>query len=509
MEPKTNEAFIPSPSPPSLSLSLSFSEDCNSQRADMGGDGRVTGEQEEDSSLSEDSSQLSSQLLRNGVSMNMEDAAVDEQTGPGFQEFCGVGSQISSASLDFEADQRMENVYRKILQSYDDLRIRSKDLEEAKSKILSYTPGAWIDRVGAVKPRDYDVPNTTTLLLVGPKGSGKSSLVNRISKVFEDDKFASERAQVSYNSSIGDGTFFLHEYMIPRCSSSFCLYDTRSLSDNSPENIKILKHWMEHGVRHGELVVRDSDSPSLRNTMMYKDRDDGYLFSEIKNVNFVIFVVNGLSVLKSMESNEDAETQYTEMIASAFKSRYLAFKDDKPLLVVTHGDLLSLDERARVRVHLGELLGIPPTTQIFDIPVESSDAVTQLTIVDMIRYSLEHAEKNLPRKRKVETLSLLSCMLLLLFLSIAIMIMYAPVNILQHGYCPSPQAHVHNNPTPPSPPSSTSLQEHIQHDPSVEEHIDNSPLPRVELQNIRIDWSKIRPLWLDDGIEWSKIRHLW
>mgnify|MGYP003366234732 CR=1 FL=1 len=64
------------------------------------------------------------------------------------------------------------------------------------------------------------------------------------------------------NSSIGDGTFFLHEYMIPRCSSSFCLYDTRSLSDNSPENIKILKHWMEHGVRHGELVVR-SAFPSL------------------------------------------------------------------------------------------------------------------------------------------------------------------------------------------------------------------------------------------------------
>ncbi|KAM1346138.1 hypothetical protein PS2_035198 [Malus domestica] len=493
----------------------------------MGGDGGVTGEQEEDSSLSEDSSQLSSQLLRNGVSMNMEDDAVDEQTGPGFRKFCGVGSQISSASLDFEADQRMENVYRKILQSYDDLRIRSKDLEEAKSKILSYTPGAWIDRVGAVKPRDYDVPNTTTLLLVGPKGSGKSSLVNRISKVFEDDKFASERAQVSYNSSLGDGTFFLHEYMMPRCSSSFCLYDTRSLSDNSPENIKILKHWMEHGVRHGELVVRDSDSPSLRNTMMYKDRDDGYLSSEIKNVNFVIFVVNGLSVLKSMESNEDAETQYTEMIASAFKSRYLAFKDDKPLLVVTHGDLLSLDERARVRVHLGELLGIPPTTQIFDIP-ESSDAVTQLTIVDMIRYSLEHAEKNLPRKRKVETLSLLSCMLLLIFLSIAITIMYAPANILQHGYCPSPQAHIqhcqvpspqahiHNNPSPPSPPSSTSLQEHIQHDPSAEEHIDNSPLPRVELrnsktklQNIRIDWSKIRHLWLDDRIEWSKIRHLW
>ncbi|XP_068323746.1 uncharacterized protein [Pyrus communis] len=589
----------------------------------MGGDGRDTG-QEEDFLLDQDSPQLSSQILSDGLSV--KDAVLDQQNAPFFRNFGGLGSQNSSASVDFETDQRRESVYRKILQGYDDLRIRSKDLEEAKSKILSYRPGAWIDRVGSVKPRNYDVPKTTTLLLVGPKGSGKSSLVNRISKVFEDDEFASERAQVSYNSSVGEGTFFLHGYMIPRCSSSFCLYDTRSLSDNSLENIIILKHWMENGVRHGELVMRDSDSQSLRKTMMYKARDDGYLSSEIRSVNFVIFVVNGLSVLKSMEGDEDAETRYTEMIASAFNSGYLAFKDDKPLLVVTHGDLLSLDERARVRVHLGELLGIPPTTQIFDIPVESSDPVTKLTIVDMIRYSLEHAEKNLPRRRKVDTLSLLPCMLLLIFLSIATNIWSmnhlpdiqhgpspqahiqygycpSPQAHTQHGYCPSPephiqhchgsspqahihdnlsppspssstllqehiqhdpspqahiqhchgpsplsppsplssallqehiqhdpsaqahiqhshgpspQAHIHDNPSPissPSPPSSPLLQEHVQHDPSAEEHIYNGPLPRVELlkikkklyqtrtkihQKMRIEWSKIRHLWLDD-----------
>ncbi|KAM1122240.1 hypothetical protein ACFX13_003871 [Malus domestica] len=497
----------------------------------MGGDGRDTG-QEEDFLLHQDSSQLSSQILSDGLSV--KDAVLDQQNGPVFRNFGGLGSQNSSASLDFEADQRRENVYRKILQGYDDLRIRSKDLEEAKSKILSYHPGAWIDRVGSVKPRNYDVPKTTTLLLVGPKGSGKSSLVNRISKVFEDDEFACERAQVSYNSSVGDGTFFLHGYMIPRCSSSFCLYDTRSLSDNSLENMIILKHWMENGVRHGELVIRDSDSQSLRSTMMYKACDDGYLSSEIRNVNFVIFVVNGLSVLKSMESDEDAETRYTEMIASAFNSRYLAFKDDKPLLVVTHGDLLSLDERARVRVHLGELLGIPPTTQIFDIP-ESSDPVTELTIVDMIRYSLEHAEKNLPRRRKVDTLSLLPCMLLLIFLSIATNIWSmnhlpdiqhgpspqahiqygycpspqahtqhgycpSPQAHTQHGYCPSPQAHIqhchgsspqahiHDNLSPllpPSPSSSTLLQEHIQHDPSPQAHIQHchGPSPQAHIHD--------------------------
>lgn len=50
-----------------------------------------------------------------------------------------------------------------------------------------------------MKLSDYDIPETTTLLLIGPKGCGKSSLVNRISRVLEDDKFAPERAQVSCN----------------------------------------------------------------------------------------------------------------------------------------------------------------------------------------------------------------------------------------------------------------------------------------------------------------------
>lgn len=61
----------------------------------------------------------------------------------------------------------------------------------------SYTPGSWVENIGGTTINDYNVPKTTTLLLIGPKGSGKSSLINRISKVFEDDKFAPERAQVT------------------------------------------------------------------------------------------------------------------------------------------------------------------------------------------------------------------------------------------------------------------------------------------------------------------------
>ncbi|KAK3017466.1 hypothetical protein RJ639_006416 [Escallonia herrerae] len=261
----------------------------------------------------------------------------------------------------------------------------------------SYTPGAWIEKVDGLELCDYSVPKTISLLLVGPKGSGKSSLVNRISRVFEDEEFTPERAQVTYNSAVGDGTYFVQEYMIPRGSKSFCLYDTRSLSDDVPENVEMLKRWLTKGVRHGDLAIMKSDSAFLKSRMKCKARQDGYCSSETRMVNFVIFVVNGLSVLKSMESNDGADKMYTEMIATMFNCPFLSFKDDKPVVVVTHGDLLSVSERSRLRVHLGERLGVPPHTQIFDIP-ESRDPATELTIVDMLRFSLEHADRHLPGK---------------------------------------------------------------------------------------------------------------
>ncbi|GLU07970.1 hypothetical protein SLE2022_249070 [Rubroshorea leprosula] len=308
-----------------------------------------------------------------------------------------VGSRFSSSfSLDFEADQRRKHrVYKEVLQSYAQLRVRCESLNEAKSKVLSYYPGAWIGNTGGMKLSDYDVPETTTLVLIGPKGCGKSSLVNRISRALEDDKFAPERAQVSYNSSVGDGTCFLQEYMVPRGSTSFCLYDTRSLSDNPSDNIDTITNWMTKGVCHGELVLRKSDVPSLRSIMKCKTRDKNCLSSKIRMVNFVIFVVDGVAVLKSMEGDGNGMTQYMQTITRAFKCPCLSLKDDKPVVVVTHGDLLSLADRVRVRVHLGELLGIPPVKQIFDIP-GNLDAATELAIVDMLRYSLEHADRHIP-----------------------------------------------------------------------------------------------------------------
>jgi hypothetical protein len=58
------------------------------------------------------------------------------------------------------------------------------------------------------------------------------------------------------NSSAADGTYFLQEYMIPRSSSSFCLYDTRGLSYDSYDSANMLKNWITKGVHHRELIIR-------------------------------------------------------------------------------------------------------------------------------------------------------------------------------------------------------------------------------------------------------------
>ncbi|KAJ6334019.1 hypothetical protein OIU78_011015 [Salix suchowensis] len=407
--------------------------------SDSGGEDMPLGfNPDEEYSVEENSSQSSSSPLGSYSFQRLQEknegVTMDGECGSVFE-----GSRIPPSYSGPQANhKRRRTACREVLESYDQLKDRSKSLEEGKRKILSYTPGGWMENVIGMKLSDYDVPNTTVLLVIGPKGSGKSSLINRISKVFEDDKFASERAQVSYNSSAGDGTYFLQEYMIPRGSTSFCLYDTRGLSYDSYDSSITLKKWITEGVHHRELVIRPSDNLHLRNRMKCKAHGNGCQSKENRMVNFVIFVVDGLAVLKSIDNLVDEGTKYTQMIAKTFDY-------DKPVVVVTHGDLLSLNDRARVRVHLGELLGIPPAKQIFDIP-ESHDEVTEFTIVNMLHYSLEHADKNLPHKRqiakKARILSLYSYVSLFIILAIAIISICTPPLFIQHPPISKPHAYV-------------------------------------------------------------------
>ena len=85
---------------------------------------------------------------------------------------------------------------------------------------------------------------------------------------------------------------------------------------------------------YSTLPVRDSDSPILQMRIKCKARQHGYSSSGIRMVNFVIFVVNGVSILKSMYGDDDVEKQYTEMVASTFSCPFLLFRGNKGSIIL-------------------------------------------------------------------------------------------------------------------------------------------------------------------------------
>ncbi|XP_010440643.1 PREDICTED: uncharacterized protein LOC104723902 isoform X1 [Camelina sativa] len=416
--------------------------------------------------------------------------------------------------------KRRDKAYQEIIQSHDLLLKSSKRrLRQARNDILSYTPGSWSDG----KVSDYDVQKTTSIILVGPKGAGKSSLVNRITRVIEDDEFSPDRAQESFGKQSKGGTYFVEEYKMPRGgSASFCLYDTRGLShrSSSSDNTSMIEKWMTRGVHHGAPVIWASDSSDLKDRLIR----DGGTGSEIRKVNSVIFVVDAVEILKSMES----ETSYAHMVSTAFNCPLLSFKDDKPAVVMTHGDLLSREDRARVRVFLGELLGIPPDKQIFDIP-ESRDTATALTICNLLCYSLEHADKNLvflpkrnftiPKAKVGGGLDIISIALFVVFMALASIWAVKHISVVSQNVAsniftfPSPRL---NNLTHKVSPKRCIGPQKIFRGPKL------ARVPKPESESVTegepsIDLHIARRLWLDEGkvaeakpsLDWRTTRRLW
>lgn len=157
-----------------------------------------------------------------------------------------------------------------------------------------------------------------------------------------------------------DGTYLLQEYTIPRNSASFCLYDTRGLLDRISDNDLMLRLWLKEGVCHGEVVIRwfwacycndtfivsliiprsfnhnveqicscgirNTDDLNLRKRLQKRTCHSHRLHKKRK-VNFVIFVVNGASVLKEMDDEGAGTDQnYNKVAASAFSNTYLSFR---------------------------------------------------------------------------------------------------------------------------------------------------------------------------------------
>ncbi|KAJ7543172.1 hypothetical protein O6H91_09G027900 [Diphasiastrum complanatum] len=263
-----------------------------------------------------------------------------------------------------------------------------------------YTPGNWLVGRGGTRS-GYAIPAVTTLLIVGPVGAGKSTLINNIIRVVDKTDHGFDRAQ-TYENTREYGTYFLEEYSICE-SQSICLFDTRGLSgEDLTEDLAVLQTWMREGVHHGQMVVRSSDSSALKECLKSKGRHGHDKLSKKRDVNCVIFVVSAVEV-HNMKANEDFASQNN--LVCLFKDPYLTFKDDRPVVVMTHGDELCKDDRVAARIHLGELLGLSPINHIFDISGftgrivdDDCDPTTDMALLEMLEYALQKADRNLPYK---------------------------------------------------------------------------------------------------------------
>ncbi|GFP93505.1 hypothetical protein PHJA_001494900 [Phtheirospermum japonicum] len=211
--------------------------------------------------------------------------------------------------------------------------------------------------------------------------------------------------------------------------------------------------------------------------------------SHFTAINYVIFVVNGLSVLDSMDSVEGKKKNYCEMIAANFKSPLLSFKDDRPVVVVTHGDLLSLSDRVRIRTYLGELLGVPPTRQIFDIPA------TRLAIVDMLTYCLERADSNLPAKKR-EPFVGKAYYFVAFLLVLAIAIVFG-IHTGRPPARPPTKVIPFSTGQPPAPPPMKGV--HVAPPAKKRVPVSTGPGPGPsDPADMKIEWDKIQCMWLGD-----------
>ncbi|KAJ3700874.1 hypothetical protein LUZ61_004579 [Rhynchospora tenuis] len=237
-----------------------------------------------------------------------------------------------------------------------------------------YEPGYFIDDPD--RDEKYEIPETTTLLLIGDPGKGP--LVSKIKSVFDDIWSTptpdSDMAPVPDKFNMTPDWCTLQEHMILKDSTSICVFDTPCWSDFPEENHTVLQDWINNGVRNGNSIL------SLNKKRM---------------VNYVILHLNAVFILEAINMKDN---DYMDMIRDTFNYPFLSFGGNRPAVVVTNGDRVSSAELSSVVDFIKELLGIS-LCQIFCIP-GIDDYHTELKILSLLRYCLEKADQGLPLKQK-------------------------------------------------------------------------------------------------------------
>ncbi|XWS76619.1 hypothetical protein CRYUN_Cryun01aG0192400 [Craigia yunnanensis] len=259
--------------------------------------------------------------------------------------------QCAKLKLDFPDVSHLTPRLR-LLRELERLALIAPDgLNKLRHKLLGYRSGDYWVPTGGIKKEDMDIPPVNTILLVGFSGSGKSSLINLMYS-FLGRSGLIPFAQTSSGSCYNYTTMYMEEHNVLRSmQSGFCVYDSRGFDYGRPrEALEELSSWMSEGIHHNQLCLRYGDC-----TMMTDDVENVVMRSSSKFVqrrlNSVMVVANIAEIYKALKAGNLKPLEATRQL---FCSPALRKSNENPLLILTHGDLLSTEERIDGRLKICE-----------------------------------------------------------------------------------------------------------------------------------------------------------
>ncbi|XP_016567984.2 uncharacterized protein LOC107866428 isoform X2 [Capsicum annuum] len=241
--------------------------------------------------------------------------------------------------------EKMQNLSKmtpllKVLREMERLYLMSTEsLDELRQKLMSYKAGDFWVPVGGINKDDMDIPPVNTILLVGFHNSGNACAYT---------------------------TLMMEEHNVLRSArSGFCIYDTRGFDyDGVEEALLELKEWMApDGVHHKKLCLRPGDDvllPILDNKL--EDASSSMFMK--RNVNCVMVVANASEIYVSLRLGD---FKPLDALKQLFCSPSLNQSNGNPILILTHGDKLSTEERIDCRLKISKHLGTSETNGIYDI----------------------------------------------------------------------------------------------------------------------------------------------
>ncbi|KAM0948492.1 putative P-loop containing nucleoside triphosphate hydrolase [Dioscorea sansibarensis] len=288
--------------------------------------------------------------------------------------------------------------------------VAHESLDELRHRLLGYRAGDLWFPAGGISRQETDIPPVITVLLLGFAGSGKSSLVNLMYSVLGRSGFV-PFAQTSSPAGKQGRTEFLEEHNVLRSMhNGFCVFDSRGLDyDRMEDGLQEVSEWMDEGVRHRQPC--HGAGPSARVPLTGPAAKAAKRFVQ-RCVNCVMLVLSLSEIYWSYTAGDFRPLEAARELFHAPSVKNTC--NDNPILVLTHGDELTTEQRIDGRVKICEYLGISETTGVYDIMclheqgthgamvIDEMDPVNAYALTEAMYRALLIADRSHPPKPNVK-----------------------------------------------------------------------------------------------------------